>query len=66
MIEEGRYCPEILTQLRAVRAAIRGVEANILEAHLQSCVTGAMLDGDESEKLARIAELKDLFKRYDE
>lgn len=66
MIDEERYCPDILTQLRAVRCAIRSVEANILEAHLQACVTNAMLEGDESEKRARIAELKDLFKRYDE
>ena len=45
MIEDGRYCPDILTQLRAARAAIRTVEANILETHLQHCVTDALAQG---------------------
>ena len=63
MIEENRHCPEILTQLRAARSAIRTVEAHILEAHLQHCVTQAMHDGKTQEK---IDEIKDLFKRYDE
>ena len=38
MIEELRYCPDILIQLRAARSAIRAVESNILKTHLQSCV----------------------------
>ena len=65
MIDEGRYCPDILTQLRAVRSAIRSVEANILEKHLQSCVADAMRAGNEKETEKKIAELKELFKRYD-
>lgn len=63
MIDEGRYCPDILTQLRAVRAAIRSVEANILESHLETCVADAVRGGDPSSK---INELVALFKRYDE
>ncbi len=66
MIEEHRYCPDILTQLRAARSAIRSVEANILETHLQSCVTDAMISGDQKQTKAKIAELKDLFKRFDD
>ena len=66
MIEEHRYCPDILTQLRAVKSAIRSVEANILETHLQHCVTDAMVNGNKKEKEKRIEELKDLFKRFDE
>ncbi len=66
MIDEGRYCPDILTQLRAVRSALKSVEANILESHLQFCVADAMTDGTENEKRDRIAELKDLFKRYED
>ena len=34
MIEDGRYCPEIISQLRAVRAAVKAVESNILQKHL--------------------------------
>ena len=63
MIEDGRHCPDILAQLRAVRSAVRTVEAHILETHLQHCVTEAMIQGDAQE---RIDEIKDLFKRYDE
>ena len=36
MIEEGRYCPEILSQLRAVRSAVKGIETEILRRHLSS------------------------------
>lgn len=66
MIEERRYCPDILTQLRAIRAAIRTVEANILETHLGHCVAEAMSHGSKKEKDQKIAELKDIFKRFDE
>ena len=65
MIDEGRYCPEILTQLRAVRSAVRSVEANILEKHLQHCVTDAIQSGNKKETEAKLQEIKDLFKRYD-
>ncbi|MCB1721970.1 MAG: metal-sensitive transcriptional regulator [Rhodospirillales bacterium] len=63
MIEDGRYCPDILTQLRAARAAIRTVEAHVLETHLHHCVAEAMTADNAQEK---IDEIKDLFKRYDE
>ena len=66
MIEEHRYCPDILTQLRAARAAIRRVEADILESHLQSCVVDAVAGVDKKEAEKRIKELKDLFQRFDE
>lgn len=65
MIDDGRYCPDILTQLRAVRSAIHTVEANILESHLQHCVSDAMTSGNEQDAAQKIAELKDLFKRFD-
>jgi DNA-binding FrmR family transcriptional regulator len=38
MVDEGRYCPEILSQLRAVRSAVKGIETEILRRHLSSCV----------------------------
>lgn len=66
MIEEGRYCPDILVQMRAVRAALKTVEANILEAHLGSCVQNAMAGGNKNDIDRKIAELKDIFKRYEE
>lgn len=66
MIGEERHCTEILTQIRAARAALKTVEANVLETHLQSCVRDAMNGGDKAEIDAKIEELKDLFKRFDE
>ncbi len=66
MIEDGRYCTEIITQLRAARAAIRNLEASILETHLHHCVTDAMLSGNKQSAAKKIEELKDMFKRFDE
>ena len=59
MIDERRYCVDILTQCKAVHAALRRVERQVFEAHLQSCVVGA-LDGDE-ERDRKIAEILTLF-----
>ncbi len=66
MIEDGRYCVDILTQLRAARSAIRTLEAGILETHLQHCVADAMIDGNRKRATEKIQELKDVFKRFDE
>ncbi len=63
MIEEGRYCPDILIQLKAIRSAIRAVESNILSKHLQHCVAGSF---SETERDAKIKELKTLFDRFEE
>jgi len=64
MIEEGRYCPEIISQLRAVRSAVKAVEANILQKHLQCCVVQSFLSPEEREE--KIAELKMLFERFED
>jgi DNA-binding FrmR family transcriptional regulator len=64
MIEEERYCPDILTQLRAIRSAIKGLEANILERHLNHCIAEGLNTDDPSNVQHKIDELKDLFKRY--
>jgi CsoR family transcriptional regulator, copper-sensing transcriptional repressor len=63
MIENKRYCPEILIQLRAIRSAIRAVEGNILKTHLQSCVTQSFLS--EKERSQKIDEIKELFDRFE-
>lgn len=59
MIEDGRYCMDILIQLRAVRAALKKVEGNILRRHMQHCVAQAM--GDAAEAQEKVAELLKLF-----
>ena len=57
MVDEDRYCIDVLTQLQAVRAALRRVESEILKDHLDHCVTDALLDGDEPARRAKAAEL---------
>lgn len=66
MIEEDRHCTEILTQIRAVRAALKGLEASILERHLGHCVAESLTADDPEAVKRKIDELKDLFKRYND
>lgn len=66
MIEEKRYCPDILTLLRGARAAIKSVEGNILETYLNSCVKNAFESDDSKDKQKKIQELKEIFKRYED
>ena len=54
MIEEGRYCMDILIQLRAARAALKRVEGNILYAHLQHCVAQALGGKGAEEKVEEL------------
>lgn len=57
MIREQRYCPEIVVQIKAVRSALRSLEANIIEGHMRHCVNSAMKSRDPvvvQEKLDEI------------
>lgn len=64
MIEEERYCIDILTQLRAIKAALNKVENEILKDHADHCVADAIKSGDEAEQRKKLDELIDLFGRY--
>jgi CsoR family transcriptional regulator, copper-sensing transcriptional repressor len=57
MIEEERYCIDVLTQIRAVRAALDKVEQETLGDHLQHCVADAFNGGSERERRTKIDEL---------
>jgi CsoR family transcriptional regulator, copper-sensing transcriptional repressor len=63
MIEQGRYCVDILTQLQAARAALARVERDVLDTHAKACVARAAASGDPDEARAKLAELTDLLKR---
>lgn len=63
MIEDGRYCVDILTQLQAARAALARIERDILDAHVAACVAGACAAGDVDQQRAKLAELTGLLKR---
>ena len=64
MIEEARQCVEILTQLKAARAAIKSLEAEILQTHLQEYAAQLSI-GNVAQKTKKIAEIKDLFTRFE-
>ena len=57
MIDEDRYCIDILTQIRAVRAALRSVEDEVLKDHVEHCVEGAIASGDGAEQRRKVQEL---------
>lgn len=63
MIEDDRYCIDVLTQLQAVRAALGKVESEMLKSHLGHCVEAAIAGGDPADQRAKAAELVDLIER---
>lgn len=65
MVDEDRYCIDVLTQIRAVRAALRGVEDEVLKDHVEHCVEGAITSGDGAEQRRKIQELLTVLARRD-
>ncbi len=63
MVEEDRYCIDVLTQLQAVRAALSKVETEILKTHLDHCIEGAIVSGDAAEQRRKASELIELLSR---
>ena len=63
MVEQGRYCVDVLTQLQAARAALARVERDILDAHAAACVSAAMASGDPTRAREKAAELTELLRR---
>ncbi len=63
MVDEDRYCIDIVTQIAAVRAALRRVEEVVLQDHVGHCIQHAMTSGDTAEKTEKIAELMEVFSR---
>ncbi len=63
MVEEDRYCIDILTQVQAVRAALAKVETEILREHLGHCIEGAIVSGDKDEQRKKAEELIALLER---
>lgn len=59
MVEEERYCADVLTQVSSVQEALRGVSRNLLRNHLKYCATTAIRTGGESAE-AMYDELVDL------
>jgi DNA-binding FrmR family transcriptional regulator len=65
MVEDDRYCIDIVTQISAVRAALRRVEEEILRDHVAHCVEHAITSGDKADQRQKIAELMAVIGRAD-
>jgi DNA-binding FrmR family transcriptional regulator len=63
MIEEERYCIDVLTQLQAARAALSRVETEMLKDHLGHCIETAIVGGDTEDQRQKASELIQLLER---
>ncbi|MDR3509317.1 MAG: metal-sensitive transcriptional regulator [Caulobacteraceae bacterium] len=63
MVEDDRYCIDIITQIAAVQAALRKVEEAVLRDHVAHCVEGAIASGDADEQRRKVAELIEVLGR---
>jgi DNA-binding FrmR family transcriptional regulator len=64
MIKEERYCIDILTQMRAIKAALNKVETEVLKDHADHCIAQAIKSGKEKDQREKFNELVELFERY--
>jgi DNA-binding FrmR family transcriptional regulator len=63
MVEDGRYCIDVLTQVRAVRAALGRFESEMLRGHLNHCIEDAIVSGDVEQQRLKAAEIIELLER---
>ena len=63
MVDGRRYCIDIVTQIAAVRAALRRVEEEILRDHVAHCVEHAIASGDKTDQRRKVDELMDVMGR---
>lgn len=64
MIEEDRYCVDILLQVAAVRAALDGVGKLILRSHVETCVSDALVSGRPKDRKEKIDEIMEVFSKF--
>jgi DNA-binding FrmR family transcriptional regulator len=64
MVEDDRYCIDILTQIAAVETALEQVGTRLLEDHINHCVAAAIASGDEQEIATKTDELLDAVQRF--
>lgn len=64
MIEDDRYCIDVLTQLGAVDTALEAVAIKVLEDHVSHCVAGALASGDEKQANEKSRELLEAVQRF--
>ena len=64
MVDDGRYCADILMQIASVQEALRGVGKLLMRNHLEHCVTDALRSGDRLEAEQAYAEVLDLMYKH--
>ena len=64
MVDEDRYCIDILTQIAAVNTALEAVAFKILDEHVRHCVAGALSSGDEADARTKTEELLGAVQRF--
>jgi CsoR family transcriptional regulator, copper-sensing transcriptional repressor len=64
MVDEDRYCIDILTQIAAVKTALENVGAKLLEDHVTHCVADAIASGDHAAASAKATEMLDAVQRF--
>ena len=64
MVEQDRYCIEVLTQIAAVTTALESVAFRILDDHVNHCVSGALASGDADEAATKSKELLEAVHRF--
>jgi len=64
MVEDERYCPDVLVQMSAIHESLRAVERILMKDHLQHCATEALRSGDDKQAQRTYNELTELFYRH--
>src|SRR4051794_27737697 len=63
MVEEDRYCIDVVTQLSAIRAALRAAEDEVMRDHAAHCIEHAIASGNKGEQRRKVAELMEVLAR---
>ena len=64
MVEDDRYCIDVLTQISAVNTALESLAFKILDEHVRHCVAGALTSGDEADAATKTEELIEAVQRF--
>ena len=64
MVEDDRYCIDVLTQIAAVNTALEAVALKILDDHVRHCVAGALTSGDAADAATKTEELLEAVQRF--
>jgi CsoR family transcriptional regulator, copper-sensing transcriptional repressor len=64
MVEDDRYCIDVLTQVAAVNTALESLAFKILDEHVRHCVAGALASGDEADAQTKTEELLEAVQRF--